>query len=285
MNLSTLSETLDLPLSDIIRMADQHTLEVQSWLSSRSPQAAFFSGRGIRASSTGLHVPLLNLALGCDFPSETSESDIDDEIAAVIDFFTQRRVPWFWWIGAAPNPPDIAERVIKHRLSLRSPLLPAMVASLVTPVAPLTTPFEVPDSTVTVWQASTRDDLVAASHIRHAAFRFPEGIATDYFEAMPDSWLSTDTVKLYLARAGDHPPAAIGALIMGNGVPGVYVMATLPEWGRRGLGKAILARIMNDALADHHRMIVLTASRFGFPLYQQFGFERIFDYSIYMSDD
>lgn len=278
MNLSTLSETLDLSLTDMIRMADQHTLAVQSWLSSRSPQAAFFSGRGIRASSTGLHVPLLNLALGCDFPSETSDTDIDGETAAVVDFFTQRGVPWFWWIGAAPNPPDMGERIKKHRLSLRSPLLPAMIA-------PLIEPFAAPDSAITVWQASAHDDLMAASQIRHTAFRFPEGIATDYFEVMPDSWLSTDTVKLYLARSGDHPPAAIGALIVGNGIPGVYVMATLPEWGRRSLGKAILARIMNDALADHHRAIVLTASRFGFPLYQQFGFEKIFDYSLYMSDD
>lgn len=275
---NTLSQHLGLSAAEIIAMADRHTLAVQAWLSSRSPQAAFFSGRGIQASSTGIHVPLLNLALGCDFPSDTPAAVIDAEIASVVEFFAQRHVPWYWWIGATPNPSDIGERVKKYGLSLNLPLLPAMAAPLVD------TPFEVTDSDITVWQASMNADLVAASLIRRTAFRFPEGIATDYFEAMADSWLATDTVKLYLARLDDHPPAAIGALIMGDTLPGVYVMATLPEWRRRGLGKAILARIMNDALADQHRVIVLTASRFGFPLYQQFGFERIFDYSIYWNN-
>jgi predicted acetyltransferase len=58
-------------------------------------------------------------------------------------------------------------------------------------------------------------------------------------------------------------------------------MATLPEWSRRGLGKAILARILADAAADGHRLIVLTASSRGYRLYRQFGFEHIFDYAIY----
>jgi predicted N-acetyltransferase YhbS len=58
-------------------------------------------------------------------------------------------------------------------------------------------------------------------------------------------------------------------------------MATLPEWGRRGLGKAILARILTDAAADGHDLIALTAGVKGYPLYRQFGFEHIFDYAIY----
>jgi GNAT superfamily N-acetyltransferase len=98
---------------------------------------------------------------------------------------------------------------------------------------------------------------------------------------MADDWLNSDPARLYLARLPGGPPAAIGALIMGAGLPGVYVMATLPEWSRRGLGKAILARILSDAAADGETLIVLTASHFGYPLYRQFGFEHIFDYAIY----
>jgi predicted acetyltransferase len=58
-------------------------------------------------------------------------------------------------------------------------------------------------------------------------------------------------------------------------------MATLPEWGRRGLGKAILARIMAEAMQQGRKLIALTASRFGYPLYRQFGFEHLYDYAIY----
>lgn len=262
----------------IITAADRHTLTVQGWLASRAPQAERFAGQGIRASSTGIQVPLLNLALGCDFPPGTADEVLDAEITRVRAFFARRGVPWYWWIGADPHPPDIANRLRQHDLVLDLPLLPAMAAALPAPLIPF-------DPAIQVWQAATTDDLKAASTIRRTAFRFPADVGLDYFEAMASDWLAGDPARLYLARLADGPaeapPAALGALIMGEGLPGVYVMATLPEWGRRGLGKAILTRIMADAAAEGHEWIVLTASRFGFPLYQQFGFAHIFDYAIY----
>ncbi|MBI1878765.1 MAG: GNAT family N-acetyltransferase, partial [Chloroflexi bacterium] len=67
----------------------------------------------------------------------------------------------------------------------------------------------------------------------------------------------------------------------GAELPGVYVMATLPEWGRQGLGRAILARILAQAAAEGHSLIMLTAGDQGYPLYRRFGFEHIFDYNIF----
>lgn len=275
MTLEMLSNHLNQPAADIIRAADRHTLAVQSWLSSRAPEAVRYAGVGVKASSTGLRVPLLNLALGCDFPPGTPQRAVDDEIAVVKDFFAARgSLPWYWWIGPNPSPSDIRERLLPHGIIFDAPPLPAMVAPLPAGLHPA-------DPAITVWQAATRADLDAASLIRRTAFRFPDGAAIDYFGAMTESWLAGDPARLYLARLGDDSAAAIGALIMAEGLPGVYVMATLPEYGRRGLGKAILARILADAEAEGHRMIVLTASRLGFPLYQQFGFIHAFDYAIY----
>ena len=138
------------------------------------------------------------------------------------------------------------------------------------------------DPLIRVWKAREVEDLKAASFIRHTGFRFPDGIGLGYFEAMPDSWLDPDGLaRLYLAARGDGPPAAIGALIYGADMPGVYVMATLPEWQQKGLGKAILAHIMNEAAHANAPIIGLTASPLGFRLYSQFGFEHLFDYRIY----
>ncbi|HEX2622261.1 MAG TPA: GNAT family N-acetyltransferase [Phototrophicaceae bacterium] len=276
-DLDTLSLRLNLPVAEIILRADQHTLEVQTWLASRSPDGARWIGRGVRASSTGIQVPLLNLALGSDFHPDVDDAAIHDEIEAVKAFFAGRQVPWYWWLGATTQPSNIADYLQQHGMAFDRPSLPAMVAQL----PALTLSPE--NSSITVWQASALGDLIAASMIRRIAFRFPEGAALNYFNDMAESWLTGDVARLYLARWQDDPPAAIGALIMGDGSPGVYVMATLPKWRRHGLGKAILARILADASAmpDRYSMIVLTASRFGFPLYQQMGFVPVFDYAIY----
>ena len=270
----TVMARLGKPWDEIAHLADQHTLAVQAWLSARAPGAARFEGIGVVACSTGLRVPLLNLALGSAYPPGTSDEVINFEIEAVKTFFAGRAVPWYWWLGPSSRPPDVARRLERHGLVFDRPPLPAMVA-------PLPAQFLLLNPAVQVWQVSSRADLEAASTIRQIAFRFPAGVASDYFEAMADDWLKGDPACLYLGCLAGGPPAAIGALIMGAGLPGVYVMATLPEWNRRGLGKAILARVLSDAAREGHHLIVLTASRFGYPLYRQFGFEHIFDYALY----
>lgn len=291
-----IAERFGRPAAEVIRLADRHTLAVQQWLSTRAPRAVIFQGRGATATSSGLAVPLLNLALGGQFATADEET-VEEEIEAVIAFFKKRQVPWRWWLGPQVRPPDLPERLERHGLTFRGRLLPALAARLPVPVAPA-------DPAIHVWLAADESDLQAASTIRRIAFRFPPGTALDYFEACADDWLGGSTglcasippkgrrgvdtahgmaghARLYLARVGDGPPAAIGALIMGAGYPGLYVMATLPDWQRQGLGRAIMAYLMQDANATGHELAFLTASPFGYPLYRQFGFEHIFDYRIY----
>ena len=260
---------------DIARLVDMHTRTVQAWLSSRAPQAARFDGLGVVATSTGLPVRLLNLALGCHYPPNTNDKAISSEIESIKTFFTQRDVPWAWWIGPHTSPANIAERLAQHKLVDDPPGLPALAA-------PLPTTFPELNPKTHVWQANSRADLEAASTIRRTAFGFPERAALTYFEDMAEDWLRGDPARLYLVRLEDGPPVAIGALIMGAGIPGIYIMATLPGWGRQGLGKAVMAHMLSQATAEGHRIIALTAGVKGYPLYRQFGFEHIFDYKIFV---
>ena len=55
----------------------------------------------------------------------------------------------------------------------------------------------------------------------------------------------------------------------------------LPEAQQQGLGKAILARLLSQAAAEGHRLIVLTAGPQAYSLYRKFGFEHIFEYTLY----
>lgn len=262
------------PNCHLINQADMHTRAVQAWLSSRSPNAASFSGIGVEVNSTGLPIPLLNLALSKGYPKGVPESEIEAEVVQVKKFFEHRNVPWYWWLGPNQKPSNMKKHLEKHGLVFDRAPLPAMIAQLPGKNVAY-------NSDIKVWEAKEEKDLKIASTIRRIAFRFPEGTALSYFEDMGDDWLKGDPAKLYLAKIGSGPPASIGALIKGAGLPGVYVMATLPEWKRKGLGKAILSKILSEATKKGHSHIVLTASRVGYPLYQQFGFEEIFGYEIY----
>jgi len=263
---------------ELTTIIDKHTLSVQAWLSSRSPQAETFQGRGIRVSSTGFKVPLLNLALGCKFPLGTSEEKIKEEIESVKAFFARRNVPWYWWMNASPTPQNIRSLLEKHGLEYDVEPLPAMAASLKSDM----TAFPGYPENIRIWQAGTIKDLRAASRIRRLAFKFREGEALTYFEDMSADWLENDSVKLFLAGESESEPASIGALIFDEGIPGIYVMATLPDHHRKGYGKAILTRLLREAAAGGNEIAALTASKAGFGLYSQFGFHHIFGFDFYL---
>jgi len=265
------------PRVELIQLVERHTLTVQAWLSSRSPQAARFVGKGVKASSTGFKIPLLNLALGSDFPKESSEKEIDEEVKAVIEFFATRNVPWYWWMSAGPSPQNIAQILERHGLAYDAPPLPAMLASLEDERS-----FPTHNETIRVWRAHSLKDLQAASTIRRIAFKFPAGEATTYFEDMPADWLDDSSpARLFLAGEDESKPVSIGAVIEGEGIPGIYVMATLPEHHRKGYGKAILTRLLAEAKSADGKMIALTASEAGFGLYAQFGFYHLLDFDFY----
>lgn len=257
--------------------AHRHTVAAQKWLSSRAPQGARYEGKGITATSTGIREGLLNLAHDAQFPDETPSETVDAEIEAIKAFFAGRCVSFMWWLSPMANPADMSERLPKHGMVLLDYRLPTLMAPL--PDNLQNPPY---DPAIEVWQANSIDDLKAASHVRHTAFNFPKDAALTYFEDMAEDWLRGDPAKLFLARVGnDSPPVAIGALVMGNGIPGVYVMATLPEWEGRGLGKAILTRILGSAKAEGHDRIALTAGARAYSLYRKFGFEHLFEYELY----
>jgi GNAT superfamily N-acetyltransferase len=272
-----LLERFGKPRDELIQTVERHTLTVQAWLSSRSRRAARFEGKGVKATSTGFKISLLNLALGCDFPAGCSAEDIEQEVKAVIEFFAKRNVPWYWWMNTQPNPKNIGQILEKHGLAYDAPSLPAMLASL-----PHRGTFPAYNETIHVWRASSSVDLQAASRIRRMAFKFPAGEAETYFEDMPSDWLDdVSPARLFLAGATRDSPVSIGAVIEGAGIPGIYVMATLPEHHRKGYGKAILTRLLAEAASAGSQMIALTASKAGFGLYAQFGFLHLFDFDFY----
>lgn len=276
------------PRAELIRLTDAHTLTVQAWLSSRSPNAKKFSGRGVHASSTGIKVPLLNLALGCRFPNDLSDDEIGEEIEAVKLFFAERNVPWYWWLNTEPAPRNIGQILEKHGLKYDVPPLPAMIASLGQNLSNLPKYNE----RICVWQARSIADLQAASRIRRIAFGFKEGEALTYFEDMAQDWLSDESpARLFLAGPAecDNVPlreaVSIGAVIQGAGIPGIYVMATLPEHHRKGFGKAIITQLLKEAARSKSKIVALTASKAGAGLYSQFGFMHLFDFDFYSIAD
>ena len=183
----------------MIQLANNHIQAVQTWLSTRTPNAKRFIGKGVIANSSGLPIPLLNLAFGTDYALGTNDELIEREIESVKTFYRYQSVPWSWWVAPNTRPSDMIQRLKRHHLvcNFRRPVM----------VAPL--PFHSPpdQSDIYVSEATTIADLEMASTIRHQSFGFPEGVAENYFEVMAENWLNCKRGTLYLAAAAYRPRA------------------------------------------------------------------------------
>jgi ribosomal protein S18 acetylase RimI-like enzyme len=78
----------------------------------------------------------------------------------------------------------------------------------------------------------------------------------------------------YLARE-DGQVVAVGFGVFGDGITGVFNIATVPAYRGRGYGRAVTSRIVADGVARGADLAYLQSSEDGYPLYQSMGFRTV----------
>jgi ribosomal protein S18 acetylase RimI-like enzyme len=112
----------------------------------------------------------------------------------------------------------------------------------------------------------TESDLVAAGAIVTVSFPIPYDRTDEvrrFLSLQPDGWL--------LATLDDKPVGTVGAIDYG---PYAYVvfLAVHPTAQRRGIGLALMERIMAWLEARRCPLVMLDATDYGTPLYRKLGF-------------
>ncbi len=78
----------------------------------------------------------------------------------------------------------------------------------------------------------------------------------------------------WIARL-DGRPVAAAALFIGGRVAGIYNVATVPEARGLGIGRAVTAAALEEAVARGLHTAVLGASDLGYPVYRRLGFRDV----------
>jgi len=93
-------------------------------------------------------------------------------------------------------------------------------------------------------------------------------------QVFPSSLINEPSWRAYVGYA-DGRPAAASQLVMSNGVAGIFYVATLEEFRRRGFGEAMTWHAVRDGAEAGCDVSVLQASDIGLPIYERMGFAVI----------
>ena len=93
-------------------------------------------------------------------------------------------------------------------------------------------------------------------------------------QILPEHLTEYAPLRLYAAFAADKPVGRSRSIVVGDStwVSNVYVY---PAYRRRGIGKAMLVKMLQDDRADGAARSVLLASHTGAMLYPTVGYELI----------
>ncbi|WP_374018977.1 GNAT family N-acetyltransferase [Paenibacillus thiaminolyticus] len=97
-----------------------------------------------------------------------------------------------------------------------------------------------------------------------------------YYDRLAESQLWTrPEMALYIGVLNDGTPVTVGSTIRSRDNVGIYDIATLDEYRKRGFGSAMFHHILSDILTWHDGLIVLQASEAGAGLYKRAGFRPV----------
>ncbi|WBB58556.1 GNAT family N-acetyltransferase [Streptomyces sp. WMMC500] len=123
---------------------------------------------------------------------------------------------------------------------------------------------------LTFVRVSTDEQLRAYADLNARAYGFPLEEGRD---GLVGSTLWKNGVYAYLAMRGDVPVACAGA-VAADGRLFVVLVATDPEWQRRGYGEAVTRKALHEgARATGLTRATLHATEAGAPVYTRIGFK------------
>ncbi|MFI4973275.1 MAG: GNAT family N-acetyltransferase [Caulobacterales bacterium] len=145
------------------------------------------------------------------------------------------------------------------------------------PETSLGTPIR-PSRPVKVTRALGPELVGIAGDLVAAAFDLPRDVVARCIDV---GITETAGVETYIAWGEDGPMSAVSVTPTGN-TAGISLMATPPEHQRKGMGRALLAQVMDDYRRRGVERFHLGATEAGRPLYASLGFEPIADLSAWV---
>jgi len=229
----------------------------------------YFKNPSIKWSYTGRKI------LNRTFNLNSDEQEIDSLIQKVIQEFKIREAPFIWIVGPSTSPKNAGEYLIRNGLELRY-IWSGMEAS----TKDLKT-HGCNDNEIKIREAEDENHIREYITVANKGL----GLGFDLNDALRIVFQQKEHNKsslfYFLAYYRDSPVSSAAIYIDPNNVAGLYFVATLPEFRRKGFASQLLLHVIRFIQGKGCQRVVLHASEMGEPLYQKLGFEKFCEYRVY----
>lgn len=183
-------------------------------------------------------------------------------------------VPWRWWIG--PDSDTGVAEALRDRGYHRNGAMPVMAVRLdQLPEPSLSAP-----AGLVIEHVDGPEGI--ADYVDGYASSFGVGAGLRDAVVAAESGLRTDLGRLIrLVGRIDGRPVATSAVLISNGIAGLYWIGTDPSLRARGIGTALTAAAMQVARSEQALVCTLQASDMGAPVYRRLGFTQVSEVELY----
>lgn len=190
----------------------------------------------------------------------------DEDIARYTAPFRERDLSAFWWTWSCRD--DVSTERLRAADFFLLESQPGMAADLHALDETRTAPADFHIEPVT-----DDDGLRRYLGVTERMYGFPEPVMDAFYGCYRHS-LTPDAPMQHFYGVLDDQPVAVVSVLLAAGVAGIYDVIVLPDYQRRGLGRAITLHPLQTARAAGYRVSVLNASAEGAPLYRVLGYRE-----------
>jgi GNAT superfamily N-acetyltransferase len=208
------------------------------------------------------------------FRTQLQESEVEEAIAQVVEYFTAKQVPFCWWTSNSTQPADLGKYLEVQGLQAMGNF-PGMAIDLSNLGS-----RECPQD-LEIIRVEDRTTLESWLKIAMVGFNLPVKLLEKLLSLETSLGFQRDRYIRYLAF-WQKTPVAISALYLDAGVAGIYFVATLPEARGKGIGTQVTQTALEDAQKLGYQVATLQASAMGKNVYQRLGFQECCPIEIYL---
>lgn len=229
---------------------------------------------GVTVASAGVTFQMFNAAF-LSAPAETI-ADLEERIGLAARHFDARGLRWSFWLcedwiakGLRRKSGSIFQRFGMHLSSE----MPGMMAESLREVAPF-------ERAIELQPADSGEVLKEFRQIGALCFHVPPG----WFAEVFDHEMSRRTDFRAWVAYQNGVPVGTAAAVLAGGVTGLYNIAILPDYRRRGYGTAVTRVAAEAAFRDGgENRLILQASAQGVRMYERMGFRTVTHIAVYNS--